>query len=612
MKPMLLTSASKVQKGSDWLYECKYDGFRCLLMWEEKSPRLFSRNEKELSDRFPEVITFCEERYEAVKPFLPLVLDGEMVHLVNSFKSEFSIVQTRGRMKTASAIQKHARAFSCLFAAFDLVMISGKPLSSSPFEKRKERMHTLFSKLTFPVTIQANRKEKIQCVETFSHYETLKKLVVKHYGEGIIAKRKTSKWESGKRSTEWLKEKNWRTITVFLTQWDKNNGYFTGAVMKNDDLIEIVHFRHGLEPEQEKTLQELFQSRGQKQSATIWTLPPSICVNIDCIDFDGKHVREPRFHSFNFEIEPDDCTWQSIFRQLLPIPERVTVTHPEKPVWPELGLRKDDYLLYLQLASPVLLPLLEDRLLTVIRYPHGAGDERFYQKNCPDYAPDFVKTKKEEDIDYILCNDLDTLLWLGNQLALEFHIPFGTIHSNKPSEIVFDLDPPSVNEFSLAVEAAVRMKAIFDSFQLVSFVKTSGGKGLQIYLPLPEDIFTYQETRQFTSFVCQFLLEQEPDWFTIERLKKNRGNKLYLDYLQHDEGKTIIAPYSPRGNPQGLIATPLYWHEVTEKLRPEHFPLPAVLERLKKEGDPFRDLQNHENEVPFRSILAQLTELTKK
>ncbi|MGD7044735.1 DNA ligase D [Jeotgalibacillus proteolyticus] len=612
MKPMLVTSASKVQKGSDWLYECKYDGFRCLLTWEEKTPRLFSRNEKELSDRFPEVITFCEERYEAVKPFLPLLLDGEIVHLVNSFKSEFSVVQTRGRMKTASAIQKHARAFPCLFAAFDLIGISGKSLSSSPFEKRKERMHTLFSELFLPVTVQVNQKEKIQCVETFSHYETVKKLVVKHYGEGIIAKRKTSKWESGKRSTDWLKEKNWRTITVFLTQWDKNNGYFTGAVMKNEDLLEIVHFRHGLEPEHETTLQELFKSRGHKQSTTIFTLPPSICVNIDCIDFDGKHVREPRFHSFNFEIEPDDCTWESIHRQLLPIPERVTVTHPEKPVWLDLGLTKDDYLLYLQLASSVLLPLLEDRLLTVIRYPHGAGDERFYQKNCPDYAPDFVKTKKEEDIDYILCNDLDTLLWLGNQLALEFHIPFGTIHSNKPSEIVFDLDPPSVNEFSLAVEAAVRMKAIFDSFEMVSYVKTSGGKGLQIYLPLPKDTFTYQETRQFTSFVCQFLLEQEPEWFTIERLKKNRGNKLYLDYLQHDEGKTIIAPYSPRGNPQGLIAAPLYWDEVTLKLRPEQFPLPAVLERLKKVGDPFRDMQDYVNEVPFRSILAQLRELTKK
>ncbi|PPA70801.1 DNA ligase D [Jeotgalibacillus proteolyticus] len=609
MKPMLLTATTSVPEGPEWQYEVKYDGFRCMIHWEEPTPRLISRNGKPLTTMFPEIVAFCVEHYEAAKPYLPLVFDGELVHLLNSYRSHFSTVQTRGRMGTASVIQKHAMSFPCHCIAFDLLVYKGKTLQNQPLTKRKEKLMDLFAALSLPISVDAQSPKRIQCIDVFDSRAEAVEKVVEYYGEGVIAKKKTGKWQAGKRSDHWLKEKNWRYITVFLTLWDKNNGYFHGAIYQENEPIEVVHFRHGLEPEQESTLSELFQTSGEKVSSSVWALPPSVCVDIACIDFDGKHLREPRFHAFNFEAEPDECTWQTLQRQLFPLPERVAVTHPDKPIWPDLGLVKDDYLLYLQLAAPYLMPFLQDRLLTVIRYPHGAAGERFYQKNCPDYAPDFVLTKKEDDIRYILCNGMETLLWLGNQLSLEFHIPFQTIHTEKPTEIVFDLDPPSVNEFNLAIEAAVRMKAIFDEFGLRSYIKVSGGKGLQVYIPLPADTFTYEDTRLFTSFVCDFLCEQEPEWFTTERLKKNRHNKLYLDYIQHDAGKTIIAPYSARGNEQGLIAAPLFWNEVNNKLHPTQFPIPAVIERLKKQGDPFLTFRHHLDSQPFSKVLEQLKKL---
>ncbi|RKJ36171.1 ATP-dependent DNA ligase, partial [Butyricicoccus sp. 1XD8-22] len=181
-----------------------------------------------------------------------------------------------------------------------------------------------------------------------------------------------------------------------------------------------------------------------------------------------------------------------------------------------------------------------------------------------------------------------------------------------PTEIVFDLDPPSVNEFSLAIEAAVMMKSIFDQFGLVSFVKTSGGKGLQVYIPLPKNAFTYEDTRIFTEFVCTFLCEQEPNWFTMERLKKNRGQKLYLDFIQHAYGKTIIAPYSPRGNEQGLIATPLNWEEINENLTPALFSLPQVIERLRINGDPFREFREVGEKQNFSKVLQNLKQLVEE
>ncbi|WLR51844.1 non-homologous end-joining DNA ligase [Bacillus tianshenii] len=221
----------------------------------------------------------------------------------------------------------------------------------------------------------------------------------------------------------------------------------------------------------------------------------------------------------------------------------VQFTNIDKVLWPQL--QKGDYIRYLYDVAPVMLPFLENRLLTVKRLPNGIKGESFYQKNCPDYAPSFVQTHYADDNNYIICNDVDTLLWLGNQLAIEYHVPFQTIDSEEPAEIVFDLDPPSRDHFQLAVKAARLIKEVCDSLKLTSFVKTSGNKGLQVYLPLQENHHTYKDTRLFTQFIANYLTTKESNLFTTERLKKKRGQKLYVDYIQHAEGKTIIAPYSP-------------------------------------------------------------------
>ncbi|MDI7743638.1 DNA ligase D [Lysinibacillus fusiformis] len=611
MKPMLLTPADSVPISENWIYEVKYDGFRCILKWEIDGITLVSRNDKELTDYFPEIVQFCNELAEEIDPYLPLVFDGEIVYLQNDYKSDFSIVQSRGRMRTKKTIHEFSEKFPCNFIAFDLLQIKGEEITQCSLVKRKSKLFSLFEAL---LTISPNYKDKgsLQLIEVFNDSETLWEKVKQWNGEGIIAKKNNSLWESGKRTNQWLKVKNWRIVTIVLTLFDQMNGYFNGAVYSEGELVEITTFRHGLKDEEMQTLAAFFQTKGAKTSSATWALPPSICVDIACIDFDGKKLREPRFEAFRFDVAPAEATWKRMLRGLNPIPEKVTITHPDKPVWPAVQLVKDDYLYYLQEAAPFILPFLQNRLLTSIRFPHGVPGESFYQKNAPDYMPSFIRTSVDEDIEYIICNDMQTLLWLGNQLAIEFHIPFKTIDTTCPTEIVFDLDPPSVDDFALAIEAALSMKAIFDNFHLHTFIKTSGGKGLQIYIPLPKDTFTFDETRIFTEFVCRFLVEQNPNSFTIERMKKNRGNRLYLDYVQHAEGKTIVSPYSPRGNEHGLIATPLEWHEVNSSLSPKMFTIPAVLERIKTKGDIFKDFYEVGEKQEFEAVLTTLMELTKK
>ncbi|WNB90645.1 non-homologous end-joining DNA ligase [Bacillus sp. NEB1478] len=286
----------------------------------------------------------------------------------------------------------------------------------------------------------------------------------------------------------------------------------------------------------------------------------------------------------------------------------VTITSPDKPLWPKVDLNKIEYINYLTQIAPYILPFLRNRALTVIRYPHGVGEERFYQKNCPDYAPEFVSTIRQEDIDYIVCNNLQTLIWLGNQLAFEFHIPFRLAEASFPSEIVMDLDPPSRNDFILSVEAALMIKEVCDNLHLKTFVKTSGNKGMQIYIPLPDNQISFEDTRLFTEFLAHYLIEREPRWFTIERLKKNRGNKCYIDYIQHAEGKTIIAPYSVRGNEDALIAAPLFWEEVSRTLKPELFPMPVMEQRIKEKGNPFESFFTAKDTQPILHIIKALKE----
>lgn len=610
MNPMRLTSAHDIPVGADWLYELKYDGFRAILIWEKDAIHLESRAGKRLNKQFPEVIDQCQQLTKQLAPFLPLTLDGELVFLLSEQESDFTKVQQRGRLKNKETIQRQAKRFPCHFIAFDLLRFKGKSLVDLPLIERKAELHEVFQAANLPPSVQLNHPSLLQIIQTDSSPDDMKKIMLTYLAEGLVAKKKMSKWQEHTRSKEWLKIKNWRYVSVIVTRFDKDNGYFQGCLYQETNLLEVVQFKHGFSKEEEQTLRTLFLTKGQMTEASHYEIPPSIVAKIACISFDGSALREPRFSSFLFDADPATCTFQHMLKQLYPLPAMIDVTHPEKPVVPALHITKADYLLYLRQAAPFLLPFLRERRLTLIRFPHGTGGESFYQKATPDYAPDFVETDQAHDMSYTICNDPNTLLWLGNQLAMEFHIPFETRDTDRPVEIVFDLDPPSVKEFHLAIEAAKRIKAILDGLFLTAFIKTSGGKGLQVYIPLKKNAFTYEQTRQFTAFICQFLCEQAPELFTLERLKKNRGNRLYLDYLQHDAGKTIIAPYSPRGNELGLVATPIEWEELnSEECHPSLFTMPAVMKRLKEKGDPFRQMRHHVNDDSFRQVLYQLQDI---
>ncbi|MFF2480859.1 non-homologous end-joining DNA ligase [Paenibacillus sp. NPDC058071] len=264
----------------------------------------------------------------------------------------------------------------------------------------------------------------------------------------------------------------------------------------------------------------------------------------------------------------------------------IAVSNPDKLLWPEQGITKLVYLEKLAVLAPFLLKHCRNRYLTTIRYPNGISGKSFYQKNCPSPAPDFVSVATLGDIDYVRLEDVPTLLWLGNLACLEFHASFDRIgEPEHPTEWVLDLDP-SLQEEPRIMEAAGLVGDLLHSLGVDSIPKTSGATGVQIIVPIEQGRLTFDRLRILGQFIGEYLAGAHPQLFTIERLKKNRGDLIYVDYLQHYAGKTIAAPYTPRARPGAPVSTPLLWDEVKSGLyRPSDFHLLNIGERLQLKGD---------------------------
>ncbi|MCS7463249.1 non-homologous end-joining DNA ligase [Paenibacillus doosanensis] len=263
--------------------------------------------------------------------------------------------------------------------------------------------------------------------------------------------------------------------------------------------------------------------------------------------------------------------------------QEIVITNPNKLLWPELGISKITYLEKLLQLAPYLLEYCRNRYLTTIRFPNGYAGKSFYQKNAPEPTPDFVKTAVLEGIQYVHLDSVPTLLWLGNLACLEFHPSFHRIGEQLPEEWLIDIDPSRDPEPRI-MEAAEAIGEALDKMGIRSVPKTSGATGVQIYVPI-EHGYTFEQLRSIGLFVARYAVQKHPKLFTIERLKKDRGSLIYIDYLQHWYGKTLSAPYTPRARKDATVSTPLLWEEVARRCDIREFSLLTIESRLSEQGD---------------------------
>jgi bifunctional non-homologous end joining protein LigD len=273
---------------------------------------------------------------------------------------------------------------------------------------------------------------------------------------------------------------------------------------------------------------------------------------------------------------------------------KVAVTNRHKIFWPDEGYTKGDVIDYYDKMADYILPHLKDRPLSLKRNPNGIRDEGFFHKDAGENAPDYVdvfKVKSESSnkiIDYIVCNNKATLLYLANLGCIEIN-PWNstTKKPDNPTWMVIDIDPSSKNKFTEVVDVALTTKMVLDKAGVSSYCKTSGSTGLHVYVPM-KNKYDYKTVKDFALIIATLVQEQLPKTTSLERSLSKRGPKIYIDYLQNRSGQTLSSVYSLRPKKGATVSTPLDWNEVNHKLHPSQFTIENILERLQKKGDLFQ------------------------
>jgi bifunctional non-homologous end joining protein LigD len=285
---------------------------------------------------------------------------------------------------------------------------------------------------------------------------------------------------------------------------------------------------------------------------------------------------------------------------------RLSLSNLDKVLYPEPGFTKGHVIEYYTRVAPVLLGHLRGRPLTLKRYPNGVEGEFFYEKQCPSHRPEWVRTaaiysrSNRRTIDFCLAEDLATLVWLANLADLELHTSLALAEDvTRPTVLAFDLDPGPPATIVECAEVALELRAIFDHLGLAAFPKTSGSKGMQVYVPLNTPV-TYAETSPFAHGLAQLLERRHPELVVSDMKKSLRHGKVLVDWSQNAEHKTTICVYSLRARPQPTVSTPLRWEEVEAVSDADElvFTSDDVLARVERYGDCFAGVLEIEQELP--------------
>jgi bifunctional non-homologous end joining protein LigD len=277
----------------------------------------------------------------------------------------------------------------------------------------------------------------------------------------------------------------------------------------------------------------------------------------------------------------------------------VQLSHLDKLFFPDDGITKGDLVSYYREMAPHILGYVRDRPLVLGRYPDGIAGQRIVQKNAGKHFPDWVRRtevgKQGGSVCHVVADRPDTLVYLANQGTIELHVFLSRVAAlDHPDQLVFDLDPPTGYQFDDVCRHAAQLRGLLeDELGLTSYVKTTGGKGLHVHVPLRPDE-DFDAVRGFARDAGGLLAGRYPDELTLEQRKEQRGQRLYLDIMRNAYAQTVVAPYTVRARPGATVATPVEWGEVTGGgLRPQQFTLRSIAARLERSADPWAGMARH-------------------
>jgi bifunctional non-homologous end joining protein LigD len=657
---MLAEQVDEAFTRDGWLFELKMDGYRLLACKRAGEALLLTRNGNDYTDVFPEIA-------RAVKA-LPLdscIIDGEVVVLDPAGIPRFSLLQQRGRITSPLDIKRASVELPAAFFVFDLLSFEDFDVRPLPLTRRKELLAQLIPKLG-----------AVRYLDHISRDgEAFLKQVAALGLEGIIAKKADAPYRGG-RTDKWLKIKTEKTGDFVIVGFTEPNGnrpgfgalqladYVNGALVYagragtgfNDGQLRDIRAMldplvrrdpacHG--PVLKPGAEPLRSEEIPETRTTTWTEPVHVAeVRFREWTHDGV-LRHPAFLRIRTDKRPHDCerqgwldetrvaesggpnangngasaqrveaTEQAAAPTAKPAAQKiVSISNPNKIFWSAEKYTKGDLIAYYKSVSKWILPYLRNRPVVMTRYPDGIDGKSFYQKDAPEFAPDWIRTiaiwsnDTQRDINYFVCDDEESLVYIANLGAIPLHIWASRVGMlEQPDWCVIDLDPKEA-PFSDVIRCAEVLHRICEAAGLPNYVKTTGKTGLHIMVPLGRQM-TYAQSRTLGELLARLVIRELGDIATITRHVTKRGDKVYLDYLQNRHGQLIVAPFIVRPLPGATVSMPLVWEEVNMSLVPRAFTIKTAVERMERLGsDPMLPVLTDSPDLA--AVLGKLAALMK-
>jgi bifunctional non-homologous end joining protein LigD len=589
--PMLATlTTAPPRDESEWVYELKYDGFRAVAAIAGGELAMWSRNEIDLATRFPKVAAALR------KMKVPeIVLDGEIVALDEEGRPRFQLLQQGNRE---------------LIFIFDVLWLDGHDLRKLTYLERRELLEKVLRRPPALVRI-AQRLD--------GPGEKALMGAAQEGWEGIIAKRKTSVYEN-RRSKEWLKIKAVNEQELVVVGWNpsthssKEIGSLHLAVKGDDGEFHYAgKVGTGFSYKQRVWWKEALSKNvvpappvkdAPRERAATWVKPRYV-VQVAFTEWTGDNrLRHPSFLGMREDKAPNEV----VREKAQPVDDRrsrpstrakgeakapVTLTHPERLLYPRDKITKQDVADYYAAVAEAMIATLRDRPLALEHWNQGIDAPSWFHQNVGKEAPPWIttietptRTSSRKTVRHLVADKPETLQWLAQMSVLTMHMWSSRGASlDQPDWLVFDLDPAKGKGIEQAIEAAIVMRRLLENLKLPSVPKTSGKRGIHVFVPLVPG-YSHEQAADFACAIAG-AVSTEVGFMTVERSIAKRRGRLYLDCMQNGYGKTMVAPYSLRGIDGAPVSAPLKWEEITRKLDPLKFNLRTMPNRLAKVGDLF-------------------------
>ncbi|HEX7298203.1 MAG TPA: DNA ligase D [Solirubrobacteraceae bacterium] len=627
--PMMARLDKLPRDDERWAFEIKWDGVRAITHSEPGRLRLHSRNLLDITPRYPEL-----SRLNRALSHHRAVLDGEVVALDAEGRPSFGALQRRMHVASESAVRRLAKETPVTYVIVDLLWLDGHSLMELPYTERRARLAEL--------ELGDGERWRVPDYVT-GHGAELLEATAQQGLEGVIAKRLDSPYEPGRRSPCWLKIKNLHRQEVVIGGWvpgdgkrrDRIGALLIGVYDESGRLRHVGRVGTGFTEAELDRLAELlrplerkdspFAPGGPKIPRNAVFVDPRLVAEVEFREWtEGGQLRAPSYKGLRDDkpaeqvvreeeagaelvvrgeegaaelvVREEEIATEIVVREeggavVAEVGDRqVKLSNLDKVLYPAAGFTKRDVIEYYARIAPTVLPHLEDRALTLKRYPNGVDAGHFYEKNAPSHRPEWVTTARVGSIDYVVVDHEATLVWLANLADLELHTSLALVSApERPTLVAFDLDPGPPATIVECCQVALLLQGMFDGLGLQAFAKTSGSKGMQVYVPLNQDEATFDQTKTFSKAVAELLAREEPELVVARQTKSARAGKVLVDWSQNDESKTTVNVYSLRAMERPTVSTPVTWEEVRAARRPEDLTFEAadVLRRVDEQGDLF-------------------------